>query len=264
MSFVDDSTETAVAFAGMLADKARAISLAGFRQDLDIALKSDKSPVTAIDRDVESMVRDMVARSFPGHGFLGEEFASVNLTSDNVWVVDPIDGTRSFITGWPIWGTLIAKLVREQPSLGVIDMPALDERWIGIRGGACTFSNGGSTAACRVSECRSLDDASFYTTNILYFGDADRRKVEAILHRAAIPRFGGDCYSYGLLASGHVDLVIESDLEPYDFLALVPVVESAGGIITDWAGRPLNRHSGKQVVAAATAELHRQALAMLR
>jgi histidinol phosphatase-like enzyme (inositol monophosphatase family) len=264
MNFIDDSTETAAAFAQMLADKAQVISLAGFRQNIDIDVKKDKSPVTIIDQNVESMVRTLVTESFPSHGFLGEEFGSVNLDSPDIWVVDPIDGTRSFVTGWPIWGTLVAKVFHEKPSIGVIDMPVLGERWVGVCGKSSTFYKNDSVIECRTSNCRSIEQARFYTTNILYFEDSDRPKIDELLRRTAIPRFGGDCYSYGLLASGHIDLVVEAELEPYDFLALVPVVESAGGIITDWSGQPLTRHSGKQVVAAATPELHRQALELLR
>ncbi len=264
MNSINDRTAKVVAFANSLADKAQAVSIAGFRQDNDIITKNDDSPVTMIDRNVESMVRDLVAKTFPTHGFLGEEFGSVNLDSPDVWVVDPIDGTRSFITGWPIWGTLIAKLTKESPDIGVIDMPALGERWVGICGNSCTFSSGGAQQDCQVSNCATLAQAKFYTTNILYFPDADRPKIEHLLQCTAVPRFGGDCYSYGLLASGHIDLVVEAELEPYDFLALVPVVEGAGGIITDWAGEKLTRHSGKKVIAAATPELHREALELLQ
>lgn len=264
MGTMNDKTAKAVAFANSLADKAQGVSLAGFRQNNDIITKNDASPVTMIDRNVETMVRTLVAETFPDHGFLGEEFGSMNLDSPDIWVVDPIDGTRSFITGWPIWGTLIAKLTDEAPDIGLIDMPAIGERWIGVCGNSCTFQSGATRQDCRVSTCSSLAEAVFYTTNILYFPDADRPKVETLLHRTAVPRFGGDCYSYGLLASGHIDLVVEAELEPYDFLALVPVVEGAGGIITDWDGNALTRHSGKKVIAAATPQLHREALDVLQ
>lgn len=261
---LDIQADSIVKFAKSLADEAREISLAGFRKDNAILSKNDHSPVTAIDRSVETLVRDLVEKTYPTHGFLGEEFGSLNLEAPDLWVVDPIDGTRSFITGWPIWGTLVAKLSNNIPELGIIDMPALKERWVGICGEGCTFEDAtGTFQHCQVSACKTLKDARFYTTNILYFDSADRQKIEAMLLATAVPRFGGDCYSYGLLASGHVDLVIEANLEPYDYLALVPVVQSAGGVITDWSGDTLTRHSDGRVIAAATLELHHETMQFL-
>lgn len=254
-----------VEFTRYLADQARLVSLPGFRKDVEIIEKNDQSPVTEIDRSVESFVRDMVSKTYPSHGVLGEEFPSMNPDAEHLWVVDPIDGTRSFITGWPIWGTLLAKLHDGHPEIGLIDMPAIRERWLGICGKGCTFvDHSGIPHDCQVSICESLDKARFYTTNILYFEAEDRQKIEALLQATAVPRFGGDCYSYGLLASGHVDLVVEAKLEPYDYFALIPVVESAGGIITDWAGEQLRQGSDGRVIAAATPQLHRAALEFLR
>ncbi|WIY25643.1 inositol monophosphatase family protein [Parasedimentitalea psychrophila] len=259
---VADST---VEFAIYLADQARLVSLPGFRKDVQIVEKNDLSPVTEIDRSVESFVRGMVEKTYPSHGFLGEEFGSLNLDAEELWVVDPIDGTRSFITGWPIWGTLLAKLRNGSPEIGLIDMPAIRERWLGICGKGCTFEDrSGVKQDCRVSSCETLAQARFYTTNILYFEPADRAKIEILLQTAAVPRFGGDCYSYGLLASGHVDLVVEAKLEPYDYFALIPVVESAGGIITDWSGNTLHQGSDGRVIAAATPQLHAAALEILQ
>ncbi|MEM5518915.1 inositol monophosphatase family protein [Henriciella sp. AS95] len=261
---LDIPADSFVKFAKSLADDAREISLAGFRKDNAIISKNDQSPVTAIDRRVETLVRNLVESTYPAHGFLGEEFGSLNLEASDLWVVDPIDGTRSFITGWPIWGTLVAKLSHDAPELGIIDMPALNERWVGVCGDKCTFEDAsGQMQQCQVSTCKALNEARFYTTNVLYFEAEDRQKIEAMLLATAVPRFGGDCYSYGLLASGHVDLVIEANLEPYDYLALVPVVQSAGGTITDWSGNNLNRHSDGRVIAASTPELHRQAMQFL-
>jgi len=257
--------ERTVKFATHLADVARKVSLAGFRKDVEVIKKNDLSPVTEIDRNVEAMVCEMIREAYPKHGFLGEEFGSANLDADDLWVIDPIDGTRSFITGWPIWGTLIAKLFKGYPEIGLIDMPAIRERWLGVRGRHCLFEDSsGARNICRVSKCETLGLARFYTTNILYFNAADRAKIETLLQVTALPRFGGDCYSYGLLASGHVDLVIEAQLEPYDFFALVPVVESAGGIITDWSGNRLEQGSDGRVVAAATPQLHRATLVLLQ
>ncbi|PCJ10618.1 MAG: histidinol phosphate phosphatase [Rhodobacteraceae bacterium] len=257
--------EGTVEFATYLADQARLISLPGFRNNVEIIEKNDLSPVTEIDRSVETFVRDMVRKTYPSHGFLGEEFGSFNLDATDLWVVDPIDGTRSFITGWPIWGTLLAKLHNGYPEIGLIDMPAIRERWLGICGKGCTFVDySGVQQDCRVSSCQTLAQARFYTTNILYFEATDRVKIETLLQATAVPRFGGDCYSYGLLASGYIDLVVEAKLEPYDYFALIPVVESAGGIITDWAGNQLQQGSDGRVIAAATPQLHRAALELLQ
>ncbi|NRB19133.1 MAG: inositol monophosphatase family protein [Rhodobacteraceae bacterium] len=259
---VADST---VEFAIYLVDQARLVSLPGFRKDVQIEQKNDLSPVTEIDRSVESFVRGMIEKTYPTHGFLGEEFGSLNLDAEELWVVDPIDGTRSYITGWPIWGTLLAKLRDGHPEIGLIDMPAIRERWLGICGKGCTFEDhSGVKQDCRVSTCETLAQARFYTTNILYFEPADRARIEILLQSTAVPRFGGDCYSYGLLASGHVDLVIEAKLEPYDYFALIPVVESAGGIITDWSGNTLHQGSDGRVIAAATPQLHAAALEILQ
>ncbi|WP_075996964.1 inositol monophosphatase family protein [Salaquimonas pukyongi] len=264
MADTDNEMNAVVRFAEFLADRAGTVSLSGFRQNHEVKCKDDKSPVTAIDQGVETLVRNLVSETFPSHGFLGEEFGSINLDSPDVWVVDPIDGTRSFITGWPIWGTLVAKLSNNHPELGVIDMPAIGERWVGVRGKSCIFRDAaGSTQICRASDCKLLENARFYTTNILYFEPADKLRIETLLESTAVPRFGGDCYPYGLLASGFVDLVVEAKLEPYDYFALVPVVEGAGGIITDWSGASLTEASDGRVIAAATAELHQAALSVL-
>jgi histidinol phosphatase-like enzyme (inositol monophosphatase family) len=169
-------------------------------------------------------------------------------------VIDPIDGTKSFISGMPTFGTLIALLDGGTPVLGVVDHPALRERWVG-RVGLPTRCNG---VVCRTSACTLLADAGLYATTPDMFKGAARTRFEAVSGRARMRRFGGDCYAYALLASGFIDAVIEAGLQPYDFLALVPVIEGAGGVITDWQGRPLGLDSDGQVVAAATRALHRE------
>lgn len=255
--------EQAESVARLAAESGR-LALRWFRQPLDVELKGDESPVTVADRTVERHLRDALARRFPGHGILGEEFAPVRPEADSVWVIDPIDGTRSFITGWPVWGTLLALLRGGRPELGVIEMPALDERWVGVSGHGTWFSAGAQGwRRCAVRPCRSLAAAHFYTTSLLYFDGAERRRIETVAGAVHTARFGGDCYGYGLLASGHIDLVIENRLQPYDYFATVPVIEAAGGLVTDWRGQPLTMASDGRVVAAATPELHAQALALL-
>ncbi|WP_250623703.1 histidinol-phosphatase [Pinirhizobacter soli] len=247
------------AFAGHLADLAREISLSAFRRDLHVQHKADDSPVTAIDRSIEAMIRREIATAFPDHGILGEEHGRAHLDAEHVWVVDPIDGTRSFISGWPLWGTLIALLHHGKPVLGLVDIPFLDERWTGAPGQA-TLYNG---RPVQTRDCRTLADATVYCTSPDIFTPDERAAFERVTAAAQTRRFGGDCYSYAMLASGHLDAVVEAQLQPYDYLSLAPVIEGAGGVITGWHGEPLGMEGSGRVVAAATPELHRQILEKL-
>ncbi len=248
-------------FAAGLAQEARPLSRRWFRTyTLDIDRKRDASPVTRADREVEHFLRHRISERFPDHGLFGEEHGTERADATVTWIIDPIDGTRSFITGWPIYGMLLAVLINGQPVLGQIDMPALGERWIGCQSRPTLFNGD----LVRTSGCRRLADASAYTTSPDSFAADDWINFERVTRLARERRFGGDCYSYALLASGHIDLVIEAGLQPYDYLPLVPVVDGAGGIITDWAGRPLTRQSDGRVIAAATIELHAEAIAALQ
>lgn len=251
-------TSSLLAFAGELADIARPIAMKHFRTALDIVSKADESPVTIADRTIEAEIRARIEAHFPEHGIFGEEMG-VKEGSGPVWVIDPIDGTKSFVTGLPLFGTLIALLDEGRPVLGLIDMPALEERWTGGPEGASL--NG---APARVGTCRDLSQARFFTTSPEGFAGADLDAYTRLLAATGLRRFGGDCYSYGLLASGHCDLIAECGLQPYDYMALVPVIESAGGTVTDWNGRDLTLQSDGRVLAAATAELHAQALEVLK
>lgn len=246
-------------FAESLAAAVRPLSRKWFRHTLAVDTKADESPVTVADREVETALRRLIAERFPAHGILGEEFGSSHTGAEYVWSVDPIDGTRSFISGHPLWGTLLAVVHRGSPVLGVIDMPVLDERWIGLAGEPARFNG----AVCRASDCRRLADATLYSTSPDLFHDAESGTFERVSRAARMRRFGGDCYSYALLAAGYVDLVMEAGLQPYDYLALAPVIEGAGAIITDWEGRSLDMRSDGRVLAAATSELHREALAVI-
>ncbi len=242
-----------------LADVARRLARASFRTTLAVETKADGSPVTAVDREIEIEMRRIIRATFPTHAIRGEEFG-VEGDREFTWVLDPIDGTKSFISGFPLFGSLIALLRGGRPVLGVIEAPILGERWIGVAGRA-TRRNGATVAA---SACRSLERAVLYTTSAELFDPPDRAGYERVGARCALRRFGGDCYLYGMLASGHCDLVIESRLKPHDFMALIPVVEGAGGRISDWHGDPLDLQSDGRVVAAATEELWRGALEALR
>ena len=244
-----------LALAQRLADTARPIALSYFRRPLAIERKPDLSPVTAADRAIEIALRSMIREHFPAHGIIGEEFAS-EPGAEFTWVLDPIDGTKSFVSGLPLFGTLIALLQGQQPVLGVIEIPAMAERWLG-RDGSPTQFNGHAT---RASACATIEQSRIVTTSPNVFGSEDWQRFDALSSRAAVRRFGGDCYAYGLLASGYCDLVIEAGLAPYDYLALVPVIEGAGGKISDWRGAALGLKSDGRVVAAANESLWHLAL----
>ncbi|WP_291159184.1 inositol monophosphatase family protein [Hyphomicrobium sp.] len=245
-------------FANVLADKARRLARKHFRKTTAYERKADESPVTIADKAIEAELRALIMRRYPQHGILGEEMGG-NTDGNLLWVLDPIDGTKSFLTGMPLFGTLIAFLQDGEAKIGVIEIPPLGERWSAFPGAARH-----NQKPCHTSGCTSLKDARVYTSSPDFFHDPnDWDRYDRVSRAAAIRRFGGDCYQYGLLASGYCDLVIEASLMPYDFLALVPIVETAGGKMTDWEGRPLTVNSGQRVIAAATPQLHDEALRML-
>lgn len=250
-------------FAEAVLQETRRIALAQFRQPLDIQTKADESPVTVADRAVEAHIRARIAAVFPEHGIYGEEHGQQNLGAQHVWVIDPIDGTRSFISGMPLWGTLLALLDAGRPVFGVIDAPALGERWIGTAEGcfASTGADAGAATRCTTSGCTALAAANVSATSPDMFSGEEYAIFDTLSRRARFRRFGGDCYSYAMLAAGHIDAVVEAGLAPYDYLAVVPVIEGAGGVVTDWRGRPLGMGSDGRVLAAATEALHREMLA---
>ncbi len=251
--------EAFLALAVALADAAGAAIRPHFRRPLAVDDKPDLSPVTVADRAAEAAMRELIAARFPEHGIIGEEFGPERADAEFVWVLDPIDGTKSFISGVPLFGTLIALAHRGRPILGVIDQPVLGERWIGIDGRPTTF--GGAAARCRA--CPSLAAATVFSTSPDMFGGADAAAYGRIAASAKLVRFGADCYAYGLLALGCIDVVVEASLKPYDFSAMLPIVAGAGGIATDWRGDPLSLASDGRVLVAGDARVHEAALALL-
>ena len=248
-----------VALANSLADAARPIVARYFRTPVAVADKSDRTPVTVADREAESAMRAVLARQVPAHGVFGEEHGAERSDAEYVWVLDPIDGTKAFITGLPIFGTLIALLHRGRPVLGIIDQPILGERWLGAEGQPSTLNG----QPISVRACASLDRAYMYSTApIMFAGEVEKRHAE-LCRQVKLFRWGGDCYAYGLLAAGHVDLVVENSLKLYDFAALAPVITGAGGLITDWRGKALDMQSDGSVLAAGDPALHRQASQVL-
>jgi len=248
-----------VALAHSLADAARPISARYFRTPVAIDDKDDQSPVTIADREAETAMRTILAREVPQHGVFGEEHGVERADAEYVWVLDPIDGTRAFITGLPIFGTLIALLHNGVPVLGIIDQPILKERWLGVQGQPSTFNG----QPIKVRACPTLDRAYMYSTSPIMFSGDVSRKHEALTTAVKLFRWGGDCYAYGLLASGHVDLVVEAGLKLYDFAALAPVIKGAGGLITDWQGKELDMHSDGSALAAGDPAVHRAAARIL-
>jgi histidinol phosphatase-like enzyme (inositol monophosphatase family) len=248
-----------VQLANALADAARPIVARYFRTAVAIDDKTDNSPVTIADREAETAMRDLLTHHVPEHGVFGEEHGAVRTDAEYVWVLDPIDGTKAFITGLPIFGTLVALLHHGKPVLGIIDQPILKERWLGVAGERSTFNG----QPISVRACPSLDRAYMYSTAPIMFPGAYAGPHEALTRKVKLFRWGGDCYAYGLLAAGHVDLVVEASLKLYDFAALVPVIKGAGGLITDWHGRELDMHADGSVLAAGDAAVHRAASAVL-
>ena len=253
-------TAAHLALADALADAARAVISGYFRQKLAVDDKSDQTPVTIADREAEAAMRRLIEARFPEHGIHGEEQGRVRGDAEYVWVLDPIDGTKSFISGIPLFGTLIALTHRGQPVLGVIDQPILRERWLGATGRATTLN--GAPVRCR--PCPSLAAATLYSTAPDTMFEGAAAEGYARLRRAVkLARTGADCYAYAQLASGFIGLVVEAQLKPYDYCALVPVIEGAGGVITDWQGRGLDLGADGRVVACGDPGLATAARAML-
>ncbi len=242
-------TATDLTLAAHLADAAGAAIRPRFRSDYGLEMKEDASPVTLADREAEAAMRILIERERPSDGIQGEEYGVRDGTSGRVWVLDPIDGTRSFIAGRPIFGTLIALVEDGWPVLGVIDQPIIGERWIGAVGRGTTFNG----QPARTRRCRDLADALLATTSPALFDDGQLHGFEHVEAKVRSTVLGGDCYSYGTLASGHIDVVVEAGLKLHDFAALVPVVEGAGGTMSDWSGDPLHAGSIGEVIALGDA-----------
>ncbi len=245
-------------FAHRLADAAGAVTRKYFRTPVAIDEKADASPVTIADREAEASMRALIAIHHPAHGILGEEEGADRADAELVWVLDPIDGTRAFIAGKPTFVTLIALVRNGVPVLGVIDQPVARERWVGVAGETRFNGQVVSTRACT-----GLDRAILNTTGPDLFAGEDVHAFARLSATVKDTLYGGDGYAYGLLAGGFIDLVAEADLKPYDFCALAPVVEGAGGVMTDWQGHSLTLNSNGRVVAAGDKVVHGLALGAL-
>ncbi|KNE22947.1 inositol monophosphatase family protein [Achromobacter spanius] len=262
-----------LAFAQQLADEARGM-YAPYLRDASNAvssparpdlphtdIKPDSSLVTALDRAIEAHLRLRIEDAYPQHGIYGEEGGTVRLDAEHVWVLDPIDGTAPFIAGVPVFGTLIALLHRGMPVLGVMDFPATGDRWIGAAGRP-TLHQG---KACRTRACGLLSDAMLSTSNPDFYASDELPAFQALRERTRWRIYGGCCLAYGLLAAGRTDIAIDARLALYDYAPFIPVIQGAGGVITDWNGRALGLDNpASRILAAGDPDRHREALTLVR
>lgn len=254
-----DPADNCVQLAHQLADAASKITLSYFRTDLSVDDKADESPVTRADRETEAALRRMIGDVFPDHGIIGEEYGAENEDADFVWVLDPIDGTISFINGVPLFTTIVGVLKQGAPWFGLVDQPVLQDRWAGGAGQPTTYN--GQRATTR--SCEVLADASMYVTAPDFFSTAELSRVDQLTKAVKLRRYGGtDCYHYGMVASGWTDIACE-ELSVYEYGAMVPLIENAGGVMTDWHGQPLNGHEVSQVLASGDVRAHEAAVAIL-
>jgi myo-inositol-1(or 4)-monophosphatase len=250
------------AFVDQLAQISGETILPFFRTSLTVENKKvgGFDPVTAADRAAENAMRAMIRKSFPGHGIIGEEYGNERADAEYVWALDPIDGTKSFINGMPTWGTLIGLLRFGEPVFGLMHQPFMRERFSGD-GGAARYRGPGGRRDLRVRACAGLHDASLSTTSPLLMNKADRIVFGRVEQAVKLSRYGGDCYAYCMLAAGQIDLVIETELRPYDILPLIPIITGAGGIVTSWDNG--TAQNGGRVVAAGDKRVHAAAMQIL-
>ncbi len=256
------STNEMLEFAVSIAEEAGEIALRYFRSPMAVNNKSAElfDPVTRADEEIELQLRARISAAYPDHTIIGEEHGE-SAGNHMTWVIDPIDGTRGFVTGSPMWGTLIGLMNDGVPVLGLIHQPFLRETYFGSDAGAF-FKSPAETGSIHTRDTARLTDAMLYCTHPAMFSEEpDRTAFNRIDRACRFSRFGGDCYGYALLAAGYVDLVVEATLQPYDIIPLIPLVEAAGGVVSDWSGQAAV-HGGR-IIAAANAELHREALNML-
>lgn len=251
------------AFVDRLATVSGEAILPFFRTSLGVENKGGPGtfdPVTAADRAAETAMRALIREHFPEHGIVGEEFGSDRDDAEYVWLLDPIDGTKSFICGLPAWGTLIALTRGGGPVYGMMHQPFTRERFTGD-GAAARYRGPAGERALRVRRCSALGEAILTTTSPLLMKEGDRRIFQKVEAEVRLSRYGGDCYAYCMLAAGHIDLVIETELKPYDILPLIPIIAGAGGIVTAWDGA--SPKAGGRIVAAGDRRVHEQAMKIL-
>ncbi|MHC1548114.1 histidinol-phosphatase [Phyllobacterium sp. K27] len=251
-----------ITFLKQIAEVAAAQTLPRFRTVslVDNKYQTGFDPVTEADREAERAIRGLINATFPEHGILGEEFGGENLDQPNIWVIDPIDGTRAFISGLPVWGTLAGLTINGDAVAGMMSQPFTRELFM-CDGKASWYEGPDGVRRLHTRNTTELAEATLFTTTPALFKGVQREAYDRVESAARLARYGTDCYAYAMLASGFVDLVIETGLHPYDIVALIPIIEKAGGVITTWDGGAAEQAG--DIVAAATPELHAKALALL-
>jgi len=258
---VDNKTNHFETFVNDILDNSGKIAMKYFRDLKNLSIKRDLSPVTKADKAIEKYIRTQILDHYPNHNIIGEEYDQVVGTENITWYIDPIDGTRSFLAGKHDFGTLISLVINEKLVGGAIDCPALSERWTSFQPNLTKVNN-------QITICKSvkkLEDAVMATTSSHEFEMKKWRAYQSTEKSVKVTTTGSDCYNYGLLASGHIDIVVERLSHPHDYLPLIKIVEGAGGIMTDWEGKKLNFvKSNVYVLASASRQIHKQALSKLQ
>lgn len=246
-----------------LAHAAAAETLPRFRASGHVTNKLGEGfdPVTEADKAAEAAIRRLIARRYPGHGIVGEEHGSHDAAARHVWIIDPIDGTRAFISGLPVWGTLVGLTVDGVARCGFMHQPFTDELFLADESGAALIRGEGAAQTLRTRNGVGLEAATLFTTTPALYSGEKRRRYDALEAAVQLPRYGCDCYGFAMVAAGHADIAIEPGLAPYDICGLIPLIEQAGGVVTRWDGGRAER--GGDVIAAGSAELHAAALEML-
>jgi len=255
-------------FANQMADQSAIIARKYFRNNSFEEVKSDKSPVTIADKEIEEKLREMILKKFPHHGICGEEYQNVNTESEYQWVIDPIDGTSSFIIGRPTFTTLISLIYKKKPIIGIINQPINNERWIGVDDHSSLSGAWFNGKQIKTRQCKDIENAIISTTSDFFFEKNDLEKFYKIARKAKYQKFGGvvygaDSYAYGLLSLGLIDIIIEPKLQIYDYAALIPIIKKSGGIITKWDGNEPCLQSNIEIVATGSKELHEKVLKIL-
>jgi len=250
-----------ITFANYLADVSTPIARKYFRKNFAEEKKANDTPVTLADKKIEEEIRKAIQVQFPDHGIIGEEFENINSESDYKWIIDPIDGTASFIIGRPIFGTLICLSYKNKPIIGIINQPITDERWVGVIDKYSKFND----HDLKTRNCKNISDAILCTTSPEFFKGKDLKIFKSIASKTKYQEYGGviyggDCYLFGLLALGFVDIIIECGLKNYDYMALIPIIEEAGGIVTDWNGKKMNLNSDGTILACGNKRIHKKVL----
>lgn len=247
-------------FAETLCDEIRPIAVSYFRTSFENNQKHDDSPVTIADKKIEAHLRARIHEKFPHHGVIGEEYGAFQETAEWLWVIDPIDGTKAFMVGKHTFGTLISIYYQNQPVIGIIDQPILQDRWVGVKDKPTTYNN----KSCATRKCNQLKEAILNATAPDLFSAEEWRYFNKITPHVRFTHWGGDCYAFGLLASGYIDIIIEAGLKFHDYAALIPIIEGAGGAICDWQGNPLQAESDGTILVVGDKVLKQPCLELLQ